>query len=216
MDTLETPRPFHVIGLYAPASGSGKTTAARYLQQSLGLIPLSFADPIKRQALRFLYSFAPTQNMTEAYQWAQPYFVDKNRPIHEIPGRPRLRDILEGIGEGLRDRVHSDVWVEIARREVERIRQGIVTGNAPQAPIAGVVFDDVRRENEARLIESLGGLLIQIQRPGVAPQPGVKTEGQLEGYPFAATLLNAGDKKALYQLIMTRVAALLVPSSGNA
>jgi hypothetical protein len=197
------PPPFHVVGIYSPASQSGKTTAALYLQNAFGLVPVSFAEPLKRLALRFLLEFSPHEGMAESHLWARQYFEHKERPITEIPGEPGLRHVLEGMGNGLRGRVSPEVWIAIARRAVTRLK---LSGQ----PVPGLVFDDVRFDNEAAYIKSLGGVMMQITRPGAPPpDPRLQAEGLLRDYSFDATLLNIGNKSDFFRLVTGTVADLL-------
>jgi hypothetical protein len=196
------PPPFYVVGIYSPASQSGKTTAALYLQNAFGLVPVSFAEPLKRLALRFILEFSPHEGMAESHYWARQYFEHKERRIVEIPGEPCLRDILEAVGNGLRERANPDVWVAIAKRAVTRLQ---LAGRK----VAGLVFDDVRFDNEAAYIKSLGGVMMQITRPGaLPPDPRLQAEGLLRDYSFDATLLNIGNKSDFFRLVTGTVADL--------
>lgn len=64
------------------------------------------------------------------------------------------REALQKVGVGMRQAIGPDVWVK-------RLLQGWVdTGLAP------TVISDCRFENEAQAIRDLGGIIIQIVRPG--------------------------------------------------
>lgn len=63
-------------------------------------------------------------------------------------------------GEWGRDRIHEDLWANVAVRGVD----------------GPTVFDDVRHNNEAAAIRSMGGVVICLSRPGVTRQSDHKSE----------------------------------------
>ncbi|MTD92890.1 hypothetical protein GIW81_00920 [Hyphomicrobium sp. xq] len=193
--------PFNVIGLYSPAPASGKTTSAKYLQNEFNLVQASFSNPMKLMLLKFVLNFAPLGlASTAAYSWANQYFENKNLPIREIPGTPTMRHLLDTLGTTWgRTAVHEDVWVEAARARVNQMRA---------KGMQGVVFDDVRFQNEADMLRELGGQFVKIVMPGNEAS-GLQSEGNLEGFPFAAEILNGGDKGALFKVITEVVRPLL-------
>jgi hypothetical protein len=58
-----------------------------------------------------------------------------------------------------------------------------------------VVVDDVRFPQEAQLIEQLGGVMVEVLRPGGGSEAFAAhaSEGALRRWPFKAQLLNDGD-----------------------
>ncbi len=193
--------PFRIIGLYSPAPSSGKSTSAKYIQNTLGLVAMSFSSPMKLLLLKFVLNFAPPALSPEqAYSWANGYFEDKNKPIAEIPGSPTMRHLLDSLGTTWgRGAVHDDVWLAAARSRLLTIKD---------KGMPGVVFDDVRFTNEAELIRSLGGKFIKIIMPGREADPTLQSEGNLEDFPFDATVVNGGSKGDLFKLITTAVKGL--------
>lgn len=134
-----------IIGL-AGRAGSGKTTASKHLVQELGFFRMSFADPIKNMIGDFLLSMGYGPDYVDAL-----LTTEKEQVL--APIKKSTRHLLQSIGtEWGRGCVDKNVWTILARRrlhveEAERI-----------------IFDDVRFENEASMIRSLGGIIIHIDR----------------------------------------------------
>lgn len=70
---------------------------------------------------------------------------------------PRARPFLVAFGDGLRQEVGPDVWT----RPVEQAIRA--------APGASFVISDCRYANEAALVRALGGVVVEVRRPGVGP-----------------------------------------------
>lgn len=130
-----------VVGLCGYA-GSGKSTAADHLQHNHCFARHSFAKPLK-DMLRAL-------GLTEDHI---------NGKLKEAPckmlGGKSPRYAMQTLGtEWGRDLIHPDIWVEAWLATMPQ--------NAP-----GVVADDVRFPNERLAIRRLGGLVVEIARPGI-------------------------------------------------
>jgi hypothetical protein len=178
-----------LIGITGKA-GVGKDTLADYLVRQHGFHKYAFADPIKR-ACEAAFGFTPDQ-------WG-------NREWKESPnvalagGSPRAAQIA--FGDGIRDYVGVDVWINLMEREW---RHGSVCRTSPQDDCPTVcckqfhmVVSDVRRENEAAAILELGGSIIRITRPSPSPIKGVlanhSTERGLPGRLVQLEVANDGD-----------------------
>jgi hypothetical protein len=133
-----------IIALAGPAQ-VGKTSIAKILASGPGLALdprpwriLSFAAPIKRMAAQLL----PAAELAA-----------KDRPSSLLSITPRR--ILQTLGTEWGRALHPDLWVSIMLREI----------TASELP---VVIDDLRFDNEARLIRALGGKVINVStRPGL-------------------------------------------------
>ena len=138
--TTKTGRWLPIIGLTGLA-GSGKTTAAGFFEER-DFKRLSFAAPLK-EMLRVL---TPC--------------VDKHASPEELGG-VSVREALQSLGtDWARKNLGEDVWV---RNMVGRIRR-----HAAECPhLRGIVIDDVRFDNEAEMVHQLGGLMVEIRRPGI-------------------------------------------------
>lgn len=168
-----------LIGLYSPAPGCGKTTAANLLIEHERV---SFAAPLKRAVWNLLNDLGPS-----GFRYVHR---DKDVIIPEIG--VSARHMMQTLGtEWGRACIHPDFWVMIARAETQRI---IANGGS-------VVIDDVRFPNEAAMIHDLGGELWEIDRPGITYDGGHSSEGGLEYITPDRVIINDGTIAALKDLL---------------
>lgn len=148
----------NVIGLTGVA-GSGKDTAAQVLI-ALGYTRVAFADPLREM----LYALNPIITIDDTYEG------DPELRVREIvdqvgwDGAKRhyseIRELLQRLGtEAGRNILGGNIWIDVAARRATKI----------EGPI---VFTDVRFDNEADAIYSLGGKVVEIVRPGYGPVNG--------------------------------------------
>lgn len=129
-----------VIGLTGRA-GSGKTAAAIYLAEHRGFIRVPFAAPLKRM----LRSLGLTDRETDGDL--------KEAPSDVLMGATP-RHAMQRLGtEWGRNLIHPDLWIELWRRDAERLLAG---GHS-------VVAEDCRFPNEASVIRRIGGKIISIR-----------------------------------------------------
>ncbi|KAF1045625.1 deoxynucleotide monophosphate kinase family protein [Xylophilus sp.] len=137
-----------LIGIAGPKR-SGKTTLAEGLCQVFGLEHLSFAGPIRAFVASIL---GWSLNELEASKEEQVTWLDGITP----------RQMMQTVGtEWGRQMVHDQLWV---RSMLARI------------PDEGGVISDVRFENEAKAILDMGGVVIQLSRPGTGAGDGHASE----------------------------------------
>lgn len=134
-----------LIGITGKA-GSGKTTAAKFLSEKRYHV-MSFATPLKLMADYILDSFDMLPVVT------------KNEII---PGLDcTVRHLYQTLGtEWGRQCIHPDLWVLCAKQSIDRVtdfRKFTVLYD-------GIVFDDVRFNNEADFIRKQGGKIIHLVR----------------------------------------------------
>lgn len=136
----------HLIFGFTGKKGCGKTTAAKHLCRHLGFVKHSFADPLKTMTFHFIKSFGYKD--IEAHR-----FMDEDKAV-TIPSIGRsARWIMQTLGtEWGRNLINGHCWV---KAEALRLQNTLDQR---------IVFDDVRFENEADLIRSLGGVIIHITR----------------------------------------------------
>lgn len=119
---------------------AGKTTSAKAIK-SYGYRIYSFADPI-RKLCRAL-------GITKKY-----YSTDKDAPIPHL-GKKSARYIMQTIGTDWgRTMVSDTIWLDMMDRRL---------GDAYKKKFL-ICIDDVRFDNEARLIRDRGGVVIRILR----------------------------------------------------
>lgn len=134
-----------LVGVAGKAA-SGKDTVAAILKEKYGFKRLAFADELKRVARHLLG------------------LTDEDVTDHEAKERvnPRWgkspRQLLQGMGEGIRRYVHEDVWVNFVLQDVELY--------------PNIVISDLRYPNEAKAIKAQGGFLIRVNRPGKGSKTG--------------------------------------------
>ena len=139
---------YPIIG-FSGYARSGKTTAANNVTLDFhNSVVCNFAEPIKRMAVAFGLSNR------------QVYGDLKDVPAEEFGGHTP-RHIMQTLGtEWGRNCIHEDVWIFAARQRMKgALRDGLM-----------VVFDDVRFENEARMIRNMGGIVIEVVRDGTKPK----------------------------------------------
>jgi hypothetical protein len=140
-----------IVGICGPI-GCGKSAAAEHLISSYRFERRRFAGPLK--------AMLATLGLTEAE-------IDGN--LKEEPcerfGGATPRHMMQTIGtEWGRNCVHPNLWVLAWQHLLPKNRD--------------VVVDDVRFQNEAKIIRDLGGILIQIDRPGTGPLAAHASEQQ--------------------------------------
>ena len=130
-----------LIGLCGKA-GSGKTTAAAYLEMK-GFERKPFADPLKRM----LHAVGvPEENL-----WGDR----KEEKLEMLCGKS-AREAMQLLGtEWGRNLIGKDLWVNLWCESVRGLPR--------------VVVDDVRFTSEAAAIVNMGGVIIQMERPGHLP-----------------------------------------------
>lgn len=156
-----------LIGIYAPAPGSGKTTIARYLSNQHNYAVISFATPLKRMVAQFLKSMGYTS----------PEEIEDLLTVRKetlIPGlNISTRQLMQTLGnEWGRECINKNVW----------LRAWEITTDRYLALNLSVVCDDIRYENEANLIRNKGGELWRVDRNEAQVLHSHSSEGQLDHY----------------------------------
>ena len=107
------------------------------------------------------------------------------------------RDLLILVGtESGRKLIHPNIWVNITKRECQSyLNKGYI-----------VFVPDVRFENELEALESIGGIVIRINREVSDAIQSAKvndSETSLDNYPFKWTITNAGSLNEFKQSVQT-------------
>lgn len=166
-----------LIGLYAPAPQSGKTTAAMMVMEELDASStlLPFAYPLKLATAALLEQMGLTD--AEATHVVEDA---KDEPIEMLGGRTAREFLLKVGNDCGRDFARSDVWV----RRHEQLSNMISRDE-------WVIADDVRFANEAGNIKERGGYLVRLVNPRVHTPPSA-SEGALENLKFDHEIVNDG------------------------
>ena len=106
--------------------------------------------------------------------------VLKEQPCATLMGKSP-REVMQKLGtEFGREMVHSDLWVTIARRRLDKAREAG----------ASVVLDDCRFDNEAETWRQVGGTVIEITRPGQAYSDSHASEAGLSRHLINISITN--------------------------
>ena len=164
------------IGLVGYAR-SGKDTVADRLVRH-GFARIAFADPV-RDVLLGINPLVTRDGLRlrEAVA-AQGWDAAKRQ-------YPEVRELLQGLGEGVRTALGETVWVDHALRRLDAIR-------------GPVVVSDVRYPNEAYALRKRGFTLVWVQRPGVGPANSHASETGIPVERADTVLLNDGSVSELH------------------
>jgi hypothetical protein len=133
-------KPHVLIGI-AGQKYAGKDTAAKGIMYAPGWQSESFAAPIRQAACALFDIDLDTLNQI------------KHEAREELGGKS-LRDFMQLMGtEFGRNMIDPGMWLQCLRTRIQDHKKVIVT--------------DVRFPNEVDFIHSLGGIVIEIQRPSI-------------------------------------------------
>lgn len=133
-----------LIGLTGYA-GSGKSAVASALEKRFGFNRVRFATPLKNM----LRALGLTYHELEG--------DGKQEPCDLLCGKTPRHAMLTLGTEWGRDLIGGDLWVRAWKKEIESYGDLNVK----------IVAEDVRYHNELAAVESLGGVIWQVSRPGV-------------------------------------------------
>ena len=168
------------IGLIGFA-GCGKDSVAARLAHH-GFERVAFADPVRSILLDMNPLIADDGLRLRDAVDAYGFDAAKRR-------FPVVRELLQGLGEGVRDALGESTWVDHAMRRLDAL------SDRP------VVVSDVRYPNEGRALQRRGFFLVWVQRPGVGPANGHPSETGIPVDLAHATLLNNGSISELHEAV---------------
>ena len=151
--------------------GSGKTTQSENLVQNHGFKRISLAQPIRRILCHIMATYSDSMDADMIYvkYFTEPrYSHYKTNPV-ELDRLTMLgtRKALEGLGEGAREEIGEQVWVQAAQQYINTL--------IAEDPDVKLVTDDTRRPFEERAMKGFGGFGVFLNKPG-SDQPGIATE----------------------------------------
>lgn len=161
---------------------AGKDTVGSILEQSFGYEPCSFADKLKQ----LCYSLSESHDSGDEFK--------ETVQLCGLTGR----QLLIAVGKALREHVSPNVWIDAL--------------NLPEALdyCGRIVITDVRFPNEAAKIKELGGILIEVRRPGL-PDDLDETETAGAAIKWDHTIVNAGSLEELEVMVGTLLAVISRP-----
>lgn len=183
-----------IVGLCGLA-GAGKDTVADHLCSDHGFERHAFAEPI-RDMLTALLDGAGIDyaHLFERRLKEQPV------PGIGISGRRLMQTLGTEWGRSL----DPDLWVRLAACTL-----GLHDLPASSPIHDRLVLTDVRFPNEAAWIQSLGGTLVRITRPGLSAGQH-SSEQHIDAMPWAWTICNDGSLLDLQDRVDLFVAGVLL------
>jgi dephospho-CoA kinase len=176
-----------IIGLSGYAQ-SGKDTFASILVQKYGYTRVSFADSVRELA----YATNPMFDFVAGEPRFLKDAVDR-WGWEEVKKHTQVRRLLQNIGLGARTVIDDSVWISLALKKIHNIEK--------------VVFTDVRFENEADQIKSLGGKIWRVKRINIDAVNSHVSESELDSYNVDQIFVNNGTIEELTILLQTRMRA---------
>jgi hypothetical protein len=174
----------------------GKDTAANALVRDLGFKRVGFADPLKD--LAFIADplvTSATQVVNVSAGRGHLSWVVTGVGWEEAKDKfPEVRRFLQNLGDGVRRVLGESTWIDAAMAKARLFEH--------------TVIPDVRFLNEVEAIESAGGVVVNITRPGHEGL-GHKSETELNGHEFAYTVANDGSVVDLETRIVSLVRSIM-------
>ena len=195
-----------IIG-FAGKAASGKTTAAKYLQNCLAgetmIIPM--ATVLREEVENFLRQVGAAAHIPLVYgcqedkvrifhldssralavcsQW--PQFMAEHHAIQDSPEMTAVtvRRLLQWWGTEYRRAQDPDYWTKAWGHKVEQFDLSRIH----------VMVDDVRFMNELNVIRAHGGLIVKVERPGFLGANNHSSETSLDRFTaWDAIIVNDG------------------------
>lgn len=162
----------------------GKDTLGLYYINTHGYVKLSFADPLK-EACRQIFDLSQSQLHGDEKENIDDYWGVTPRQILQYVGTELFRDqmvkLIPNIGK--------DIWIKVMDKKIKKIFKG---------GAKGVVITDIRFENEAKLIKSLGGIVIKVVRPSSEIKGLPDHSSEKLNFEADYTIINDGSIKYLH------------------
>lgn len=175
-----------IVGVSGYAK-SGKSTVAEFLIAEHGFKRFKFADILK-DMLRAV-------GLTDAHIEGDL----KEVPTDALCGKTP-RQAMQSLGtEWGRKCMGDDLWVNLWEQRVMEY----LAGSAD----ALVVVDDVRFPNELQRVLRLGGVVLRIERPGIAPTNSHPSETAIDDAPGMVWMTNDGSIEELQRQAMVALTA---------
>lgn len=156
-----------IIGLCG-YKGTGKTTAAEYLEKEYGFQRVNFKDGLVAEIKKNFPILL--DELQQHYSYSSIADLFQNKP-------PLMRALMQEYGTDVRRHDDQDYWVKQWLNKVDEVGGNIVT-------------DDVRFFNELTALTKHDGVLIRITRPDVIT--GGRHQSEMEQESFKEDFLVEG------------------------
>jgi len=174
-----------LIGICGPAN-SGKDALAEGIARIDVCVIYHFADPIKN-ALNAMFGWGPAHWLDR--DWKEkpiPWLAERYSTMEVTP-----RTLAQTLGtEWGRDMIHPDLWLKIAQQKWKRVAENASLGKGGRLILGALIIPDVRFPNEAQWIKDEGGILFEINRPGIEPVAAHSSENADLSQWIDYTILN--------------------------
>lgn len=161
-----------IVGLTGKA-GAGKSTVSQYLVDEYGFKLLPLAQPLKEM----LWALGVDAHYTHG---------GKKEEVHPLLNGWTARHAMQTLGtEWGRRCLGDDFWVNLWRQ------------NALAHAKFDVVCDDVRFENEVKMIKSMGGKILNVTRNAATTRLSAHASETAE-LPFDFSIFNNGTPTQLF------------------
>ncbi|AVD99275.1 deoxynucleoside monophosphate kinase [Streptomyces phage BillNye] len=160
-----------ILGL-AGYARSGKDTAGNALEAD-GWKRVAFADVLRE----FAYTLNPVIQSEHGFYTPLQWVIDEYgwNGYKRTQWAEGVRDLLQRLGtECGRELISQNIWVDATFNRMD--------------PNFNYVISDMRFPNEASAILARGGHLLRIERPGVGPANGHKSETALDDWDLDVIL----------------------------
>jgi hypothetical protein len=116
-----------------------------------------------------------------------------------------VRQFLQELGtDACRKGLHTNTWVNALMADYKRHPEhfnDVANGRETGDGYPNWIITDTRFSNEADAIKKAGGILIRVDRPGIAPVNAHPSETGLDNYQFDEYITNDGDLKKLTETV---------------
>ena len=148
----------------------GKSTASQVLAERLNYTRMSFATPLRLM----LGAVGLT---------AEQLYGRKTEIIPWLGKTPR--ELMQTLGTDWgRNMIHKEIWTLIAQNNIAK--------HCAEKK-NGIVFDDCRFDNEARMINALGGIVIRVYRANTGTM-GHASEAGVSDELIRGSITNCGER----------------------
>lgn len=177
----------NIIGITGPA-GAGKDAARSVLVESFKITGLAFADPIRSM----LGALLDECQIGEEWMTAREL---KEQPLPGLGFSYREAAQLLGTEWGRALTPGGDLWLRVA---TQRMLDGLDVHGADHV----FCISDVRFDNEARWVKEHGGVIWQIERPGLNSVRAHASENGVSDDLVDVTLVNSDGLIDFQGLVM--------------